>query len=81
MATKKAIPVMVTTAHKGVFFGYYPAAADRDTKTVTLAKAQMAVYWPKQQRGVLGLAATGPVDGSRITPADNNRPERVVPVK
>lgn len=62
-------PIMVTTLHKGVFFGYYPADGDREATTVTLEKAQMAVYWPPEQRGVLGLAANGPVDGSRITPA------------
>lgn len=70
MAKKQSmIPVMVTTAYKGVFFGYYPANGDREAKTVTIEQAQMAVYWPSEQRGVLGLASTGPVNGCRITPA------------
>lgn len=65
----KTISVLVTTAHKGVFFGLYPIDGDRETKTVTITQAQMAVYWPAEQRGVLGLASTGPIDGCRITPA------------
>lgn len=64
------IPVLVTTERKGVFFGFLPASVNREAaKTVTIENAQMAVYWPNQQRGVLGLAGAGPVAGSRITPA------------
>lgn len=63
------IPVLVTTIHKGVFFGFLCANADRNAKTVTIERAQMAVYWPSEQRGVLGLAAQGPVPGCKIGPA------------
>lgn len=63
------IPVLVTTEKKGVFFGYLPSSVDREAaKTVTIEKAQMAVYWPPEQRGVLGLAGIGPVAGCRISP-------------
>lgn len=66
MASTKKVPLVVTTAHKGVFFGYgVPSAA----KTIRLEKARMAVYWPPANKGVLGLAATGPLQGSRIGPA------------
>lgn len=69
MAKAKQIPVIVTTIHKGVFFGFLATNADRNAKTVTIEKAQMAVYWPSDQRGVLGLAAQGPVPGCKIGPA------------
>lgn len=64
----KLIPVLVTTAKKGVFFGYVPEGTDLKATVIRIERAQMAVYWPPQQRGVLGLAAQGPVDGARIGP-------------
>lgn len=69
MAKPKQIPVLVTTLHKGVFFGFLPTTADRDAKTLTITQAQMAVFWPSEQHGALGLAAQGPVSGCRIGPA------------
>ena len=59
--------VVITTDEnrRGVFFG---TLADRDDKgNATLLNAQMAVYWSKETRGVIGLAASGPMKGSRIT--------------
>ena len=61
---KKAI--IVTTAHKGVFFGYGEIS---DSKTIKLEKARMCIYWPQENHGIVGLAANGPVKGSRISPA------------
>ena len=58
--------LVVTTAHKGVFFGY---GQSTDKDTIELKKCRMCVYWPADVRGVLGLAVTGPLKGSRITPA------------
>jgi hypothetical protein len=58
--------VVVTTAHKGVFFGYLDGG-DRNAKTVTLSEAQMCVYWSDDVKGVVGLAATGPTRSCRIT--------------
>lgn len=58
--------VVVTTEKRGVFFGY----VQEDTKLpaeVTLADARMCVYWSAATRGVLGLAATGPAEGSRVS--------------
>jgi hypothetical protein len=58
-------PVMVTTEYRGVFFGY---ATDTTGDTVKLARARNVIYWPATQRGVVGLAATGPLDGARVGP-------------
>lgn len=65
-ATKLARPVLVTTAHRGVFFGY---ATDIDGPTIRLTRARNCIYWPAGQRGFLGLASSGPLDGARIGPA------------
>lgn len=63
-AAKQAL--VVTTAHKGVFFGYgIPSDAD----TIRLENARMCVYWDAAIKGVLGLAATGPLGSSRVGPA------------
>ena len=35
-------PVLVTTAHRGVFFGY---AKDVSGETITLRAARLCVYW------------------------------------
>jgi hypothetical protein len=59
-------PVLVTTAHRGVFFGF---ARDTTGSTVLLEKGRMAVRWSSAMRGVLGLASVGPDDDCRISPA------------
>ena len=58
--------LVVTTEHKGVFFGYGEL---REGKVIELDKARMCVYWSEQTKGVVGLASHGPQVGSRITPA------------
>lgn len=58
--------VLVTTTHRGVFFGY---AKETDGATIKLRGARNCLYWPTEQKGFLGLASTGPVKGSRIGPA------------
>jgi hypothetical protein len=60
------MPLLVTTAHKGVFFGY---GTPTTGKTIRLEKARMCVYWPSELHGVLGLAMKGPNKGSRVGPA------------
>ena len=57
---------MVTTAHRGVFFGY---GVPSDGPTITLKRARMCVYWSAEVKGVLGLAVTGPIKDSKIGPA------------
>lgn len=58
--------VLVTTAHKGVFFGY---ADDTSGNVITLRSARNCIYWPTGNKGFLGLASTGPIDGARVGPA------------
>jgi hypothetical protein len=62
----KKIAVVVTTLHRGVFFGYASKIGD---KTINLTKARNCLYWPNENQGFLGLAATGPVPGVRVGPA------------
>lgn len=58
--------VIVTTAHRGVFYGHATAT---DGETITLRGGRLCVYWSADVRGVMGLAATGPTKGCRIGPA------------
>ncbi len=60
------VAVLVTTAHRGVFFGY---ARDINGETITLRAGRNCVYWPAEVKGFIGLAANGPNSGSRIGPA------------
>lgn len=65
MATKKARAVLVTTAHRGVFFGY---ATETEGAIIKLLKARNCLYWPTENKGFLGLANMGPVKGARVGP-------------
>lgn len=58
--------VLVTTEHRGVFFGY---ASETDGDTIKLRAARNCIYWPSTNKGFLGLASMGPLDGSRVGPA------------
>src|SRR5512139_2463283 len=62
----KSRPVLVTTAHRGVFFGY---AVDTSGDVIQLSRGRNVIYWPATNRGFLGLAAQGPQPGSRVGPA------------
>ncbi len=64
--TKDFRPVIVTTAHRGVFFGY---AVDVDGETIDLKRARLCVYWSGDCKGFMGLAATGPTATCKIGPA------------
>ena len=64
--SKKERPVLVTTAHRGVFFGY---AVETSGETITLQRARLCLYWPPSVKGFMGLASDGPLHGSRIGPA------------
>lgn len=57
--------VIVTTEHRGVFFGY---ASDTTGDTITLSRARLCVYWSSDVRGFMGLAANGPSKTCRIGP-------------
>lgn len=59
-------PVVVTTAHKGVFFGY---AEDTSGETIKLKRARLCVYWAPELKGFMGLASNGPNTKCKIGPA------------
>lgn len=59
-------PVLVTTTHKGVFFGY---AADTSGNTIKLRAGRLCVYWSVDLRGFMGLASMGPSAQCRVGPA------------
>lgn len=65
--------VIITTKHRGVFFGY-PTPKDYSLKkhgnTVKLKSARCAIHWGTSH-GFLQLASTGPTSSSKIgAPAD-----------
>lgn len=66
MPASKDRAVLVTTAHKGVFFGY---ATKTDGATIKLRAARNCVYWSSAVKGFLGLASTGPDSSCKIGPA------------
>ena len=61
----KGEPLVVTTAHRGVFFGYGKRS---DGPTIELADCRMCIYWSSDQHGVMGLASDGPNGNARISP-------------
>lgn len=58
-------PILITTQHRGVFFGYVPDDQDMTARTMALKKARGAIYW-NTTKGVAELATDGPNNGSRI---------------
>lgn len=64
---KIAVVIATDPSHHGVYFGYVDDATLKDVMVLT--SARMCVYWPQTVRGVLGLAATGPLKGSKVGPA------------
>lgn len=63
MAKSKERPVIVTTAHRGVFFGY---ALDTEGETIKLARARNCLFWSADCKGFMGLASKGPTAACRI---------------
>jgi hypothetical protein len=59
--------VLVTTQHRGVFFGYLIGEPSKDK--VTLKGLRNVVYWDAATKGFVGLASNGPTDGCRVGPA------------
>lgn len=66
MANVTERPVLVTTAHRGVFFGY---AKETGGEMIRLRAARLAVSWSSDLRGFMGLASHGPNSKCRIGPA------------
>lgn len=61
---KKERAVVVTTAHRGVFFGY---ATDTSGSTIKLRRARNCIYW-RGIKGFLALAESGPTAQCRVGP-------------
>jgi hypothetical protein len=59
-------PLIVTTQHRGVFFGYGEPTTE---KIIRLERVRMCVYWPESNHGILGLASDGPKKGAQVGPA------------
>jgi hypothetical protein len=57
--------VIITTSHRGVFFGEL-SASTADGRTVTLLNARMAIYWATK-KGLFELAEVGPNASSKIS--------------
>lgn len=66
--SQKRRAVVVTTEHRGVFFGYVKSDSGLPAEII-LTDARNAVYWSQSVHGVLGLAANGPKKDCRIGPA------------
>lgn len=65
MKNKK--PCVVTTEHRGVFFGYLENPEETDlSQPVKIYGKQMCTYWSQKMRGVFGLAKFGPDKECRI---------------
>jgi hypothetical protein len=60
-------PVLVTTQHRGIFFGL--TSAKDGAETVRLSQCRNVLYWPQECKGFLGLAANGPKFGAKLGPA------------
>jgi hypothetical protein len=58
--------VVVCTDKRGVFFGYTDAPVGADP--IIMTEVRMCQYWSAATKGVLGLASTGPMGGSRVGP-------------
>lgn len=65
MSENQQRPVLVTTAHRGVFFGY--AEGPTDGEQIVLKRARCCVMW-RGVKGFLALASTGPTSSCRIGP-------------
>lgn len=62
MTTK---PVLITTTHRGVFFGDIASEDDANIETLVVTNCRNAIYWAGK-RGFLGLATHGPSQDSKI---------------
>lgn len=59
------VPVIITTQHRGVFFGYVEENADLEARALSIRHAKMAIRW-NTTKGIGELALSGPNDGSII---------------
>lgn len=57
--------VIVTTEHRGVFFGYVEDESKAPAEIV-LTEMRNVIYWPSSVGGVFGLASNGPNKETRL---------------
>ena len=64
----KTLPVLITTNKdlRGVFFARIDPK-DIALDNIEVESAQMCIYWPAENKGVLGLAVDGPMKGARVS--------------
>jgi hypothetical protein len=67
-APSKLRPVLVTTLHRGVFFGYVGPDYKLGDETIKLTDSRNVVMWSRDCKGFMGLPATGPTASCRISP-------------
>ena len=53
-------PVIVTTEHRGVFFGWAQPKELSIKEKIFLVRLRNVIYWSSETGGFLGLAANGP---------------------
>lgn len=58
-------PVIVTTIHRGLFFGYADVTSG---ETIQLKRARNCISWSADLNGFMGLAAYGPNQRCKIGP-------------
>lgn len=58
--------VLVTTKHRGVFFGFVDPATKANQSSLVLKKCRNCIKWASSVGGFLGLAAKGPDQNCRI---------------
>jgi hypothetical protein len=68
MKTKQYVVVTTDKDRRGVFGGFLKSY-DPATQIAKLTEARIALYWSAETKGVFGLAAIGPQDGSRVSHA------------
>ena len=67
MQEHKGRPVVVSTAHRGIFFGY---TEEKGTpETLTLNGARMIVYHSRDSHGFIGIASRGPGEDAKVSPS------------
>ena len=64
---------LITTDKRGVFMGDIDYSDEElkelKGKTIKIENIMMAIYWPAEVQGVIGLAVVGPNKESKITKA------------
>ena len=60
------VAVVVTTAHRGVFFGFADRGSIESKSSIWLKRARNCIFWHRSIGGLLGLASVGPNKECRI---------------